>query len=74
MKPITAKEAREITDAYSEAGMDDILKNIREGAAGGNDHLTMDYVSKGQKKVLESLGYEVNWHDMGRDGYWIISW
>jgi hypothetical protein len=30
MKPITAKEAREITDAYAEAGMDDILKNIRE--------------------------------------------
>jgi hypothetical protein len=54
--------------------MDDILKNIREGAAGGNDHLTMDHVSKGQKKVLESLGYEVNWHDMGRDGYWKISW
>lgn len=50
MKPITAKEAREITAAYSEAGMDDILKNIREGASGGNDHLTMDYVSKVQKK------------------------
>lgn len=74
MKPITAKEAREITDAYSEAGMDDILKNIREGAAGGNDHLTMDYVSKGQIKVLESLGYEVKWNDFGRDGYWKISW
>ena len=74
MKPITAKEAREITDAYSEAGMDDILKNIREGAASGNDHLTMNYVTSGQQKVLESLGYEVHWYDLQRDGYWIISW
>jgi len=74
MKPITAKEAREITDAYAEAGMDDILKNIRESAASGNDHLTMDHVSKGQKKVLESLEYGVQFHDFQRDGYWKISW
>lgn len=74
MKPITAQEAREITDAYSEAGMDDVLKKIRENAAGGNDCLTMDYVSKGQKKVLESLGYKVEHHDFQRDGYWKISW
>jgi hypothetical protein len=74
MKPITAKEAREITDAYSEAGMDDILKNIKEGAAGGNDHLTMNYISKGQIKVLESLGYDAKFYDIGREGYWKISW
>jgi hypothetical protein len=75
---MTAEEARKRATLIQESGVDKIIEKIIVQAEKGQFGLTIsDYslMNEHCRKILESMGYKVKWHNTQRDdGYWQINW
>jgi hypothetical protein len=72
---MNAKEARKMAEEFEwTPEIDETIGLIKIMANRGGFSTTTDRMKPSTQKYLEREGYEVQWVDVQRDGYWKISW